>query len=70
MMQPDDIDSTKDFNCTIQELKRLRDRNRARPGVDFNCTIQELKPGAGGRIFSSLQNFNCTIQELKPSISC
>ena len=55
----------EDFNCTIQELKHLRDRGRFFYRKNFNCTIQELKrqnvvPNRGKLLY-----FNCTIQELK-----
>ena len=33
-----------DFNCTIQELKRICVVLECRSSCDFNCTIQELKP--------------------------
>ena len=35
----------KNFNCTIQELKRYMSYGQAQHQKYFNCTIQELKRG-------------------------
>ena len=55
-----------DFNCTIQELKRLSWSPTGAGNGDFNCTIQELKREDKKAVWTDLINFNCTIQELKP----
>ena len=59
----------KDFNCTIQELKRNGGAIRPLRPTDFNCTIQELKLVLSFIRLNRNRNFNCTIQELKLSCS-
>ncbi|ERJ84276.1 hypothetical protein HMPREF1989_01885 [Porphyromonas gingivalis F0566] len=38
-----EITITRDFNCTIQELKHGELRSKLISIQHFNCTIQELK---------------------------
>ena len=42
-MGHESIETTRNFNCTIQELKRSQSNKLQATHHYFNCTIQELK---------------------------
>ena len=54
------------FNCTIQELKRVREDVRKLKKELFQLHHTGIKTSSTKSRTATKRNFNCTIQELKP----